>query len=68
MENFVVSKGINYACMALSQNKFVLPNLSIIIDLFKLSIMFYMTYNHITIICDSIMCNIILNPNPKSKK
>ena len=68
MENFVVSKEINYAYMALSQNKFVLPNLSITMDLFKPSIMFYVTYNHIAIICDSIMCNIILNPNPKSKK
>ena len=35
MENFVVLKKINYTCIALSQNKFVLLNLSIIINLSK---------------------------------
>jgi len=35
MEDFVASKEINYACMALSQNKFVLPDLSIAVNLSK---------------------------------
>jgi len=35
IEDFVVSKEINYICMASSQNRFVLPNLSIIINLSK---------------------------------
>ena len=35
MEDFVVSKKINYACIALSQNKFILPNLSIAMNLSK---------------------------------
>ena len=33
MKNFVVSKKINYICMASSQNRFVLPGLPITIDL-----------------------------------
>ena len=32
MKNFVVSKKINYVCMASSQNRFVLSDLSITID------------------------------------
>ena len=35
IENFVVSKEINYVCMASSQNRFVLPNLSITVNLSK---------------------------------
>jgi len=35
IEDFVVSKEINYVCMASSQNRFVLPNLSIVINLSK---------------------------------
>jgi len=35
MKDFVVSKKINYVYMALSQNKFVLLNLSIAVNLSK---------------------------------
>jgi len=35
MENFIVSKEINYVYMASSQSRFVLPNLSIAVNLFK---------------------------------
>jgi len=33
MEDLVVSRRINYVCIALSLNKFVLPNLSIAVNL-----------------------------------
>ena len=32
IEDFVVSKKINYVCMASSQNRFVLPNLPITVN------------------------------------
>jgi len=35
MEDFVVSKKINYICITLGQNRFVLPNLSITTNLSK---------------------------------
>jgi len=35
IEDFVVSKEINYICMASSQNRFVLPNLPITVNLSK---------------------------------
>jgi len=35
IENFVVSKKINYACIASSQNRFVLPDLPIAVNLSK---------------------------------
>jgi len=35
MEDFIVSSRINYTCIALSQSKFVLSNLSITVNLFK---------------------------------
>ena len=35
MKNFVVSKKINYVFMALSQNKFVLSNLPIVVNFSK---------------------------------
>ena len=35
MEDFVVLKKINYICMASSQNRFILPNLPIAVNLSK---------------------------------
>ena len=35
MKDFVASKEINYTCMALSQNRFVLPDLPIAMNLSK---------------------------------
>jgi len=35
IKDFIVPKDINYACIALSQNKFILPNSSITINLSK---------------------------------
>jgi len=35
IEDFVVSKEINYVCMTSSQNRFILSNLSIVINLSK---------------------------------
>ena len=35
MKDFVAMKKINYACMALNQNRFILPNLPIAVNLSK---------------------------------
>jgi len=44
MKNFVVSKKINYVSMALSQNKFVLPDLSIVVNFSKCEKTLYFLY------------------------
>jgi len=35
MKNFVVSKEIDYVCIASSQNRFILPDLPIVVNLSK---------------------------------
>jgi len=44
MENFVISKEINYAYMVLSQNKFILSNSSIAVNISKCEKTLYFLY------------------------
>ena len=46
IKNFVVLKKINYTCIALSQNKFIISNLSIIINLSKYKKILYLLYKN----------------------
>ena len=45
MKDFVAMKKINYACMALSQNRFILPNLPIAVNLSKYKKALWSLYN-----------------------
>ena len=44
MKNFIVSKKINYVCVTLSQNRFVLPSLPITMDLSEYKKVLYFLY------------------------